>query len=901
MTGKHAFEHLRLVRIDSRPARIQGGGKKSEVTKQNRANHAAHSRELLAQSKAVVDHWNRATTERLADGRPALPAGIPFLLRVDPSLDLDELRQRLSLEIVSEQEDGFVLVAAHDLDLRQLVSLATDFATLARGSMGLTPQVHEIYSGEQPAERLRRLLSPTLFARWSSLSSEASLVVDVGVGCTGIEQIPAPLKQHKRESAEEWVSRQRAHQAATHKVFEQWDALREKREADLRAFLSSYGGDVLRSNDTAATLAALPDSFTLRMRISGKALLDLALNYPFLLDIVEPDETATTRPLAQEPRLTTDVRPEAPDPDAPSVCIIDSGIQERHVLLAPAIDGSASLSFLPGSSRTDVTDYVRPGGHGTRVAGAVLYGENVPTTGSPKLPFWVVNARVLDAHNRLPVEALPAATLQLIIEHFGQGTRPPRVFNQSINATVPARSTHMSTWAATIDNLSEVHDALFVVSAGNIEDYGPGQTPDRPGVAEHLAKQRPYPDYLDEPSSRIANPAQSLQALTVGSVAYLDAATTGWASIGGTDRPSAFSRSGPGIWGAIKPEVVDYGGDYIADKATPPRVSFAAPLANTAPDLVRSTMYEHVAASRDAVGTSFAAPKVARIAARVQAVLPDQPTILYRALVVQSARWPTWAEQMLAEYRSIRGQTKAAKARRAALQHEFAKVVRRLGYGIPNEDRATTSSDFRTTLITRGAIPLAAGHCHVYQVPIPSALRSPGNDFDVRIEVTLSYVASPRRTRRTPRHYLSTWLSWRSSNLNLNETPERFCERVLKEAEADEDGPSTPPVKARGIPWTIQDKTKDGLVRGVRRSGGTVQKDWATVKAGELPASFCLGVIGHRGWNRSPEATARYSLAVTIEVQGRELAIYDLVRAEVESLAATIETAPVEAVVDSGS
>jgi hypothetical protein len=82
-----------------------------------------------------------------------------------------------------------------------------------------------------------------------------------------------------------------------------------------------------------------------------------------------------------------------------------------------------------------------------------------------------------------------------------------------------------------------------------------------PGIREHLDAGRGYPGYLNEASCRIANPGHSLQALTVGSVAY-DAFTDGvWQSLAsGRDYPSAFSRAGLGIWGVIKPEVVKYGG-----------------------------------------------------------------------------------------------------------------------------------------------------------------------------------------------------------------------------------------------------------------------------------------------------------------------------------------------------
>ena len=75
----------------------------------------------------------------------------------------------------------------------------------------------------------------------------------------------------------------------------------------------------------------------------------------------------------------------------------------------------------------------------------------------------------------------------------------------------------MSAWAAEIDQLSHLYDVLFVVSSGNINPSGSAALP---GVIQHLTAGREYPAYLCEASCRIANPAQSFQALTVGSVSY---------------------------------------------------------------------------------------------------------------------------------------------------------------------------------------------------------------------------------------------------------------------------------------------------------------------------------------------------------------------------------------------
>ncbi len=83
------------------------------------------------------------------------------------------------------------------------------------------------------------------------------------------------------------------------------------------------------------------------------------------------------------------------------------------------------------------------------------------------------------------------------------------------------------------------------------------------------------------------------------------------------------------MWGAIKPDVVEYGGDFAYDSGAPPQLSI---LSDAAPELVRSTMGSMGPAfSKDAVGTSFSTPKVTRIAAHLENYFPDEPALLYRS------------------------------------------------------------------------------------------------------------------------------------------------------------------------------------------------------------------------------------------------------------------------------
>ena len=100
------------------------------------------------------------------------------------------------------------------------------------------------------------------------------------------------------------------------------------------------------------------------------------------------------------------------------------------------------------------------------------------------------------------------------------------------------------------------------------------------------------------------------------------------------------------------------------------------------------------------------------------------------------------------------------------------------------------------------------------------------------------------------------------------------------------------------LPWALHEKESDGLIRSARRNSGTVQKDWAVVKSNELPEHFCIAVVGHEGWNRDPDATAQYCLAVTLEIQGQEVVIYDPLRMAVEALEAEIGEVETEATIE---
>ncbi|MES2742311.1 MAG: S8 family peptidase [Pseudomonadota bacterium] len=843
--------HLSLPLIVRARARLNGGGKTPPQEAQNKANRQAHGALLSGAINNAVAAWGTRRQDRSRAQLPPLPPTMPLFVQVEPGSDLEYLRKHFNLEIVSEHDDGVVLVASADQDMSNFLETTKRFVNDVRGG-ATAAKIYGLSGPENPQRRLDRLLSESLLEKWHTITDAGKYIVDVGVECLGTVTVPEAPEQDEDETDEHfqpriarWKVKWRAAEAA-------WDDLMGEREFEFVNFVNGYSGEVLEIvHQAPAGVATLPDSFTMRIRISGIGLRDIALNYPYLFEITEPDDVADVfGGLESHAGEIPDLEILTPDENAPAVCVIDSGMQERHPLLESAIDRASSTCIIPGLSATDVGDYVKPGGHGTRVAGAILFPKGIPTEGSFQAPCWLQNARVLDADNRLPHSLYPPLYMRAIVEEFHNGTRSTRLFNHSIAAYRPCRIRNMSAWAAAIDWLSWEYDILFFQSAGNLP-ISSSALPFRLGVLDHVNSGFTYPDYLIRNSSRIPSPSESLQAITVGSVSHAEYIGEHVSSFASEGRSSAFSTTGLGVWDSIKPDVVEYAGDFAHDGASPLGISTPP---EVCPDLVRSTMHGGPITARDDVGTSFAAPKVAAIGVALQALLPDAPALLYRALIVNSARWPLWAENSMNKLNAIR----------------------QLGFGIPNVERATQNTEFRVSLITSGEHRVKSKEAHIFQVPIPEALRSPGEDFNVRIDLTLSYVAKPRRTRRNIRQYLSTWVDWKSSD--FGETVDSFRNRVLW------DGDRSLRAGEGTIPWKIREKDDWGDVQGVRRGTGTVQKDWAILKSHQLPTDFCVAVIGHPGWDKDPDATAKYALTISFEAIDEDIKLYTDIAASIETV-----------------
>jgi len=62
---------------------------------------------LSTAATSLSTSWKERKAQRQEQNLPVIKEGIPILIQVDPSLDLDALRDKFAFEIVAEQEEGY--------------------------------------------------------------------------------------------------------------------------------------------------------------------------------------------------------------------------------------------------------------------------------------------------------------------------------------------------------------------------------------------------------------------------------------------------------------------------------------------------------------------------------------------------------------------------------------------------------------------------------------------------------------------------------------------------------------------------------------------------------------------------------------------------------------------------
>jgi len=855
------FPHLNLKRKLRGTYQFTGmaiSKKPDPITSANLINRTEHGAQLSASAATLVQSYGTFIQDRRDEGLPeAFNDGVlPVFLRVDPKdFDIESLKG-FGIEIVSEEEDGYIIGANAD-NFSSLASKIQAFIDVRGKSKDQAAKLWEIVQGEQ--WRADYILSPELRERYpAGITDQEILTIDISVAC--YLKMPDKPQRVMFESDEDYAESKakydeknkdnpakpvyrRQNVPDTDEQYErklgrwmaniqtldiQRDSMAMERQDFLTDFIvNKYHGEILSS------FIDMEDSFGFRASINGQGLKDLVRGYAYIFEIAEAD-TVHVDEHTDDLFADAEVDVLAPSDDSPVFCVIDSGMQQEHLLLSPAILKQYSKNYVPHEDTT--ADHVPNGGHGTKVAGAILYGDQIPTAGSYQPPCFLINARVLDSENYLPGKLFPPQLMEQIVDDF-DGVK---LFNMSIASRGPCRTTHISSWAAKLDSLIHNRKLLFVIATGNLQSFT--NRPDRPGIKEHLEAGRTYPKYLLEGSSRISNPGQSVLSLTVGSVCKADFDDADRKSFGQKGSISSFSRSGPGMWNGIKPDVVEYGGDFIREK----NGFLVSPHNDVSVEVVTAggnrTGY--------AVGTSFAAPKVAHIVAQVAKRFPDESTLLYKALVVQSARLP---------------------------EHVFynlnINVLKAFGYGVPDLQRSIENTTHRITFVTEGTV--AAHQANLYSVKIPQEIRRAGTNHDILVEVTLTYTAEPRRTRKRLKSYFGSWLSWESSK--LGESFDTFSARILKDMEDLDEEEDI--IDADSIKWSISTSPTYGQIKGFKRQDSATQKDWVILKSNILSEELSFGVVGHKGWDKDTTTALPFALVISFEAIAQDTEIYTPIEA----------------------
>lgn len=607
-----------------------------------------------------------------------------------------------------------------------------------------------------------------------------------------------------------------------------------------------YPGDLIRSRQRIAALSqlladrggSLIDSYIgigqslllTRARLSSVTLEEL-LTWDIVFSVEVPPKpefsVTQTRPLT-----TSDFSPiQLPPDDAPGICVLDSGIAAGHSLLGPAVGDTTAVPLSLGTP-TDVQ------GHGTKVAGIALYG-NVQACIERRLfqpEHWIFSVRVTNEHNEFDEVELIERQMQDAIE-YAHSTWECRVFNISLgDRTRPFDGSRVSTWAATLDELARRLDIVIVVSAGNYRFISEDTTRDDSPWAG-------YPNYLFQDEARLLSPSEAANVLTVGSLARPGTSyrseryptDVNYQSIARGYEPSPFTRIGPGIEGAIKPELCEIGGNFAIDLRTGNRDEKDSGVAcvTLSREFASGNLFEFDS------GTSFAAPAVAYGAARLLDSFPQASANLIRSLLASSAQVPQETHNLLGD---------------------IGKTRRVCGYGLPHVEAALTSSDERVVLIAEET--LGADQFHVFEVPLPEDFRYvSGSRF---ISVTLAFDPPTRHTRLD---YIGTAMDFRlMRGLDIDTVARAFAQRPR----GNDNEPAVP------------NSAKCSMIPGPQaRKGGTLQRAIHPVRHNpklEYGDTYYLAVQCYKGWAGDEFYPQRYALVVTLEHARQGVRLYDQIR-----------------------
>lgn len=592
------------------------------------------------------------------------------------------------------------------------------------------------------------------------------------------------------------------------------DSIRERAAmlAAFETFLAQQAVPILDRLDQPSLLMfklrASADQVSVLLNHRDVRLVDLPPQFGFGIEVFQVD----VNELPEVPEIPA---------DAPSICVLDTGLAAGHPLLGPAVGETANFV-----DRAEAA--VDTNGHGTQVAGLALYGnmtERIPHGFQPTLRLFA--GKVFNSDGRDETRFVEKA-VEEAVRYFNETYRC-KIFCLAygdLNKVYDGR--HVRGLAYTLDRLSRNLGVLFVVPTGNLD-----------GIPDDALES--YPGYLMHAAYRLLDPATAVNAITVGGVAEFDhdhdaqryperLETTPLAR---RNQPSPFTRSGPSVGGAIKPEFVAYGGNMAHHHVQRRRTSRRLGVITTSNRFAEGRLFE------DAPGTSFAAPQVAHLAATMLRYVPNASANIIRAMLGAHARMP-------GESASLLGDADLALAL--------------CGYGQIDARHLFESEDSVVTLLGEDAI--ATDHHHFYELLLPDDFWL-GRRRTREISVALAYCPDVKTTR----------IGYRAVKLSFNVVEAESLEQVTGWFNSNR-------VEAAR---RIQESPTLVNITATARSKGTLQCATWTFKASGARRLFIVVTRKDENWYSHPENSEPYAIAVTFrDLENLAADLYVQVRQRVQ-------------------
>ena len=351
-----------------------------------------------------------------------------------------------------------------------------------------------------------------------------------------------------------------------------------------------------------------------------------------------------------------------PDKDYPKVGVLDSGIAKIDHL-SPWICGEIS--------QYDQAELDKS--HGTFVAGILLYSDELQDKKMVGCDECMIfdGAVMTDKKFGLIEEEELIDNIREIVTNYKDEIK---VWSLSIGSSKQASLQSFSDFGMSLDEIQDTNQVLIVKSVGNCRNF------------ENM-----------QPPERIAESADSVRSVVVGSIAHAQVQT----DIALINHVSPFSRVGPGPQHIIKPDLVQYGGNSGLS-AEGRRLDTGVLSFSTNGEITSKC------------GTSFSTPRISALLANLDHnIMSDFNVLLIKTLSIHTARYP---------------------------QGVMASVYEKLkqyGFGLPpSTDDILLNSPNEITLILQDELP--RGHfIEILDFPFPDSLIDKKGFYNAEIIVTL--------------------------------------------------------------------------------------------------------------------------------------------------------------------